>query len=385
MDRENKLDWLQSLRGFAVMVVVFTHARNFLIGTDQLALAETLFRQGAMGVDLFFIISGFIMVYTTWRSDGSLDYTINFAIKRFARIWPPYALVTLIFVAASYSFRYYTSPDNWVVLAKSLAMIPADPARPLYFGLALPLGWTLEFEMYFYLVFGICLLFKRLRWAVLTAWMLLTVVALPYSRRGLALDVQDDLHFSLGYLSLMTNPIVLEFLAGALIALIYLNKHLRIKNATVCWHLIALAIAFPLWYIYTGVGDFHGPLKWGWPLALMFLVLAICSKTVNIVPPRFLVWLGTISFSLYLTHTTTQTLVTRCLMGLNLDRYIHSWGQVFLTTVWAVSVAALSHHYLEQGLSNATRDWLLRLYHRTRRAPPGGGALPHPRSWSRPD
>ncbi|MBV6323230.1 acyltransferase family protein [Duganella violaceipulchra] len=376
MDHENKLDWLQSLRGVAVMLVVFTHARNFLIGTDQFALAETLFRPGAMGVDLFFIISGFIMVYTSSRSDGSLAYTINFAIKRFSRIWPPYAVLTLIFVAAAYSFNYYTAPDNWTILAKSLAMIPADPAKPLYFGLALPLGWTLEFEVYFYLVFGICLLFKRLRWAVLTAWILLTVVAVPYSRRGLALDVMDNLQFNLGYLNLMTNPIVLEFLAGALIALLYQNKQLRVKNATVCWHLIALAIAFPLWYAYTGVGDFHGPLKWGWPLAAMFLVLAICSKTVHIVPPRILVWLGAISFSLYLTHTTTQTLVTRCLIDLNLDRFIHSWGHVFLTTVVAVSVAALSHHYLERGLSDATRDWLLRLYHRTRQARPDGDALP---------
>ncbi|WP_207215862.1 acyltransferase family protein [Pseudolysobacter antarcticus] len=70
---EKNLDWIQLLRGVAALLVVLTHARYALLGTDSFPLAQQIFLPGAMGVDLFFIISGFIMCYSTATSDGSLS------------------------------------------------------------------------------------------------------------------------------------------------------------------------------------------------------------------------------------------------------------------------------------------------------------------------
>ena len=95
-NQEKNLDWIQVLRGIAALLVVLVHARYALLNTDSFPLAQQLFVPGAMGVDLFFLISGFIMCYSTAGSDGSVGAVARFAIKRFARVWPVYVAVTLV-------------------------------------------------------------------------------------------------------------------------------------------------------------------------------------------------------------------------------------------------------------------------------------------------
>jgi exopolysaccharide production protein ExoZ len=365
-DESKTLDWIQAFRGVAALLVVLAHARYYLFNTNQWDLAEQIFRPGAMGVDLFFIVSGFIMVYSTRASDGSFKYSVDFAIKRFARIWPIYAVVTMTWVWTVNDLSSQPKTHNSVeAVIKSLLFIPADPSQPLYFGVALPLGWTLEFEMYFYLVFGICLLFNRFRWIALSIWLLSTVVFIPLLKGNLSFDVMKLQPYSLGYLQIVTNPLILEFLAGALIALLYLTPSFRIKSRQLSHGLIMFGISLPLWYAYTGIGDIHGPTKWGWPLVLMVLIISTTSKTIEIRVPQSFVWLGKISFSLYLTHTLSQYHLTRLLSGLGLESHTHSWGHVFITTVFALTVAPIAHHYLENRMSHAFRKWLFRLVDRT--------------------
>jgi exopolysaccharide production protein ExoZ len=362
LHKKNTLDWIQLLRGVAAFLVVLTHARYTFLGTPDWGLAETIFRPGAAGVDLFFIISGFIMAYSTANSDGSFSYVLNYAIKRFARIWPAYAIVTVLWlVAAQQGFGYFHGHEHWRALLRSLLFLPVDTSKPLYFDMALPPGWTLAFEVYFYAVFGICLLFKRLRWFALAAWMALTIFILPLDKRGFNMDVMADPGFAFSYLNLTSNPIILEFLAGAIIGKLYMADWTRIRSSYVCWHLLGLAFAFAAWYVYAGVADFHGPVKWGWPIALFVLTLAIVSKTVDIRVPAPVLWLGTISYSLYLTHTVTQNVVSNQIIRWNITGNVHSWGHIFLTTACSLVVASIVHHYVEVRLSDALRNWLLRL------------------------
>lgn len=359
---KDKLDWIQALRGVAVMLVVFSHARYYFMNTPQWQLAETLFRPGAMGVDLFFIISGFIMVYTTRTSDASAAYTIDFAIKRFARIWPVYAIATLLYVLVKEKGpHYFADASNIVIFAKSLLFYPADPSVPLFFGFSLPLGWTLAFEVYFYAVFGISMLFGRLRWAVLFGWMLLTVILIPYALGNHRLNVQAQLHLPFAYLDLITNSIIVDFLAGVAIAHIYLAPALRLNNRIVCQHLLWGGIGLALWCNYTSVAEFHGLNKWGGPLALMVLCMALASKTLELTPPKLLVWFGTISYSLYLIHTIVQFGLSRWLdeRGVSGDL----WGRVFITSLCSIILAGVSYRYLEVKLAGAVKTGLSRLAH----------------------
>ncbi len=364
MKNHHKLDWLEALRGIAAILVVLTHARYFMFNTSNWEKAEEFLRPGAMGVDLFFIISGFIMAYSTKNSDGSLAYAKTFAIKRFSRIWPVYAVITLCSILATQDIAaYFSSSENIIIFLKSLFFIPTSINNPPYFGAALPLGWTLEFELYFYAIFCISLFFKKWRWPALFAWMIVTALIIPMQKESAlsAFDVSRNLSYSFTYFNLMSNPIIFEFLAGAAIGLLYLQDWARIKNPIIVYHILGLTIAFTIWHSYSRVGDFHGMTKWGGALTLSVLAISIASKTVKIPAPGFLVWLGSISFSLYLSHTITQHYFGLAMLKLRMEPHMHSWGYIFITTVTAISVAAVVHRYLERNLSEAMRNKLLSL------------------------
>ncbi|RLM48911.1 acyltransferase, partial [Halobellus sp. Atlit-31R] len=100
-DTRPKFAWIHALRGIAVLLVVLTHARYFFLDTPTWQLAEQWLRPGAMGVDLFFVISGFIMVYTTRHAAGTRGEAVDFLVRRFARILPLYALVTVVWLTVN--------------------------------------------------------------------------------------------------------------------------------------------------------------------------------------------------------------------------------------------------------------------------------------------
>lgn len=365
--QHKNLDWVQLLRGLAALLVVLTHARYALLDTPGFPLANLMFFPGAFGVDLFFLISGFIMCYATADSDGSRGYVARFAVKRWSRVWPAYAVATLLAALAMHGgLHYFSNAPNRLAFLRSMALVPVDAHMVPYFAMTLLVGWTLVFEMYFYAVYGASLLFKRLRWFVLAAWVLLTVVLIPLGERGFAFDVTQDLHYHFGYASVATSPFVLEFAAGVLIGWIYLQDWARLRSRQVAWHVLGLGVALAAWAIYGGIAVGHGPLGYGWPLALMVLAMALASKTVEIRVPAVFIWLGAISYSLYLTHLITQTLVTRLMSWIGLPGETRTWGYLFLSTACALSVAALSQHYLEQRLSNRVRATLMRWLPRRR-------------------
>jgi peptidoglycan/LPS O-acetylase OafA/YrhL len=349
---KQEIGWLQGLRGVACILVVLTHARYFMLDTPLWPLANGWLMPGAMGVDLFFVISGFIMVVTTAgaRAGGGAG---AFLLKRFTRIWPPYALMTVAWVCLfAGGPAAFGSVGAMKQILASLAFLPVNPRVPLYFATTLPLGWTLLFEAYFYLVFAVSMLFGRLRWAALAGWIVYSVIVFPMARRGLNLDASLDLGYRFGYAALLTSPMVLEFLAGAVAAAVYLSP-LRLGSRRLCWNLLFLAVAVSLWSVYAHF-DFHGPFKWGCAAFLIVLACAIAGKTVDIVMPQVLLWLGTISFSLYLTHTATQQLLQGWFRAHGLDT--HDWGFIFLTTCVAVVVAWVFHELVEVRLCRRFRQ-----------------------------
>jgi exopolysaccharide production protein ExoZ len=352
--KSHEILWLQGLRGIACILVVLCHARYFMLNTPAWPFAEQLFIPGAAGVDLFFVISGFIMTYTTVRPGAT---SLDFLRQRFTRIWPPYVVMTLIWVffVDGRTLMSLLSPDVGIPLLKSLFFIPVNPQAPLYFNVTLPLGWTLEFEAYFYLIFAISMLFGRLRWAALFAWFIYSALIFPMKKRGLDLDVMKDLGYSFGYAALVTNPIVIDFLFGVVAGALYLSR-IRIRSVRLCWNLLFISTAFALWSCYSMYYKFHGPLQWGIPMALLVCVLAIVSKTIAVKFPAIILWLGRISFSLYLTHTATQQRLMAYAMQKNVD--VHSWSFIFISTAAAIFIAYFFYEIVEVRLCNYIRKAL---------------------------
>ena len=143
---------IQALRAIAALLVFWGHAINAVHLKIE---ADFPHLYGPFGVDLFFVISGFVMVYSSERLFGQPGAPITFFVRRLARIVPLYWLATAVLV-------WFVVPyASTKAVLGSLFFAPHIPSEaPLLF-----VGWTLIFEMFFYAVFAIALLAKR-RFAV---------------------------------------------------------------------------------------------------------------------------------------------------------------------------------------------------------------------------
>lgn len=354
------LDFVQGLRGLAALVVVLWHGSRFLspYGTG---IGWSLFGSGrTMGVDLFFVISGFIMVYTTTKSDGSLRFTANYFKKRFLRIWPLYIVMTLAYVLISSGWSYFSTADGLRRFTESLTLIPQANliGAPMIEVPSLGVGWTLNYEVYFYLIFGLSLFFGRFRWAAFFGWIALTLMAYPYSTGHLTLDT-TDFGYTHPYVALMTSPIIWLFVAGVVIGLAYKSR-LQIRSAFVARLLVGAFGVLLIWQFATGFREEHGLLHSGLSIVPFFFVACIASKTIQFSTPRALVHLGDISFSLYLVHPLVQERLELMMNMSGLSHLTKGATFLFLTTMAAIGLAMLSYRYLERYLPiaiTATVSW----------------------------
>lgn len=243
-------------------------------------------RFGTSGVDLFFVISGFIMVVTT---AGKNVTPMDFMARRFIRVVPLYwalilALVAVLLVAPSVFRSTVLTPGS---LIQSLLFIPHF--SPGHAGMIWPIlvpGWTLNYEIFFYGVFAASLAFRH-RLAVLASTLAMLVAA-GYLLGPFAHPIAQT----------YTHPILLEFVAGAVIG------HL--------WMADRLELPFPASIIGMLVGGGLLALRDSPPLEdytqLLGAVLVVCgSLNVHMLRGRngLLLALGDASYSIYLTHIFT--------------------------------------------------------------------------------
>ncbi len=350
------------------MVLCF-HARSLISGPDYLDLGDRLFINGAAGVDLFFVISGFIMVYTTRSSDGSIEYTLGFFCKRLARIWPVYFVLTLVYLLATGQAALLASAQGALQLAKSMAFYPIKlHSAPIHGYPPLVVGWTLNYEVWFYALFGLSLLAGRWRWHALSALFATFLIGVPLLLTGqVHIDAYAEYGIRPAILDLAANPLIWDFVAGVVIGLLYVSK-LRIRDRSVIGSLVAIAAGLVLWQWLSGYRAGYGPLRWGLAAALVVLALAFYNKEHSILVPRWARWLGDVSFSLYLVHRITQIGLPHLLKSPGNQVLFQGLAFFVANLVAALVLAHWSHRWLERGLAERVRRWLLARLPSSRRA-----------------
>ncbi|WP_239499082.1 MULTISPECIES: acyltransferase family protein [Paraburkholderia] len=366
-DPNTKLGFIQAFRGIASLMVVLYHGSRF-ISPYGTGLGDLLFgAAGSMGVVLFFIVSGFIMVHTTARSGASPMRAAEFLVKRFSRVWPVYAVASAAFVLlVLHGPEFLRSPGHLRQLFCTLLFLPTGDGVSPDFGFPVPsVGWTLNYEMYFYVVFGLSMLFGPARWIVLAVWLGVTLLLVPYLHGGVTLDTYTDYGFKHAYVKLMTSPIVWQFAAGVAIGLIYHSRIAILDRTTLKWLLFAF-VSFVVWQYMSRFRLGHGITEWGLSLIPMMLVFVLASKRVTMAVPGALTYLGDISFSLYLWHPLVQEGLPGPFVSNGYGNLTTGFPFLFLTTAIAVAVAGVSHRLLERGLAEYTKNMSLRRL-RTRR------------------
>ena len=344
-----RLHGLQALRGVAALLVVLFHAAQIWRGHAGVQGFAGPWDQGWAGVDLFFVISGFVMVWIGADIAPDARAAARFAWRRATRIYPLWwvfcGLMALYFLL---SYGQPAAPD--VVgedgaldyLAASFALWP-QPATPV-----LGVGWTLSFELVFYAVFaGLLLLPKAVRVPTILLWGAAVVGSWA------VLPASGDLPGS--PLGVLVHPLSAEFAIGAAAAAL-----LRWRVPGYAWASAALVIGATMFVVVmlqsgvdTGDPGFQRArvVAYGLSGGLILLGTVALERAGKLSVPRWLRGLGDISYSLYLAHILVLLALRRVLAVPGwLDEA--GWGSfagfAVLGVAASVAVAALSYQVLER-------------------------------------
>lgn len=258
-------------------MVAFYHAVGMSPGHTGLAF-------GAAGVDIFFVISGFIM----WTTTSGGQSAVVFAQHRIERVVPLYWIVTLAVIAP----RLFQAAPSLPEVAHSLFFIPYVSPKTNAINPIVAVGWTLNFEMFFYLIFafGLCLP-RYLRLYFVPATLIVLVIS------GVAISPSNPIG------KVYTSPLLLEFLLGCFIA-IAIERTWLLKTPVAALALIsgATMLLFTEYIAATDLG-FDRFFFWGIPSAIAVYALVSVEHLFKS-EFRFLSAIGNASYSIYLTHST---------------------------------------------------------------------------------
>ena len=335
---------VQALRGVAAAVVVLAHVSG-PDGTEKRIFGSEWTTWSNLpantGVDLFFVISGLIMVVTTWGSFDARGSARAFLYRRVTRIYPLYWLLNTAILAllllspGSVSFDNGQHLDAGRVLGSYL-LLPPEGRLPVL------VAWTLVHEMFFYLLFTLALLIGR-RWLgwVMAAWVAATVV--------LSATVGE----SGQWLAIVASPLNLEFVLGVAIGYAVVRGRLVRPRLVLVVGVVAAAVllaslaasgweAFPsTWVRVAGPG-----------LVAALLVYGAVGVEVRraATAPAFLQRLGDASYSLYLVHVPALTLLAAVLAGRVPSGGVAHAVVLLLVAAYVLAAAFLCHRLVERPL-----------------------------------
>jgi peptidoglycan/LPS O-acetylase OafA/YrhL len=324
---------IQLLRAIAALSVVVGHAITEIhqAGVSYPNLPVNF----GIGVDIFFIVSGFVMVLTGGKLAGSRGAPLEFMWRRVIRVVPLYWLYTLAMLIAIWLFpsQLNNSSTSLRQVACSLLFLPCNDPVTGYHPV-LSLGWTLNYEMFFYLLFAAALAFRPASAWFLRLWGLLLAALVAGAVLG-------------GPFRFWGDAIILEFLAGAVIALLF-QRFGSIRSATGFW--VAVLTAGVLYFTLTE-GNESRFISLGLP-AILFaagFVFAL-PESLERRGAGFAHFFGDSSYSLYLSHPFTLALVK--MVWSRLDS-AHAYPTAYLVVSLSAAVvgARLSYVFLEKPLT----------------------------------
>lgn len=314
---DGTIDNIQVLRGVAAFGVVLLHLSPMLLAVWGVRLPVMW---GAAGVDVFFVISGFIMVHTNADFSRSAP---RFWLDRIVRIVPLYWMVTFLMIAivltgaAPSGLHRFDGGD----LATSLFFIPdirADGApEPV-----VSLGWTLNYEMFFYLVFGLTLFARSMTGSV--GAMGLLFVALVAAGAFLELPFALDFY---------TRPIILEFVGGAALAIAFRRGWMDgWPAAPILGRLLLLLGGGAI--LATELVPGGAERVWSWRLgfygvpALLMVAGALILHNAQVRwRGRRMIALGAASYSLYLIHPLAMQSSAKAMAAVGALPLVAGWLQ----------------------------------------------------------
>ncbi|WP_083649273.1 acyltransferase family protein [Salaquimonas pukyongi] len=351
-----KMETIQVLRAAAVLCVVISHIAHELAAllVDRVDSFNSKLFPGDFGVDLFFVISGFLMTYTCWDIFGKPRATSNFMARRLIRIVPLYWVTTSLMIAVVVLFpgNVKSATSDWQQWLSSYLFWPYARETDGLIRPVFGLGWSLQYEVLFYIIFAIGLCFSRTKGLIFIAGTIVASSLLARIFGGNTAEVPAIIRF-------LSHTISLEFLAGMLLGYLYM-KGLRFTRG------IGLGIGSLGLILLLVVPNFNESIDqmravhYGIPATLMVFAAVLTKGYDEVRVPRLALEIGESSYAIYLTHPfiigATSVLFSRLqlidgLFPLNLV-FTYSLAVVIMS----LAVGYLAHYLFDLPFTN----WLRR-------------------------
>ncbi|XGI81204.1 acyltransferase family protein [Enterobacter hormaechei] len=347
----HSLKSVQALRGIAAIIVVLFHYKWVINPDLDNLFVSAIFNSGGLGVTLFFILSGFIMVYSGINKTSAIDFSIN----RFSRIYPAYLFFIILGFVVGGAMSTFHYEDKTINFIRSFFFLPATVNdAPAYIDVNSATGvrWTLNYEMYFYALIALSMMFKR---KIIALFVIFGAVLLiiPISTGHIpVLDIQGYPYES-EFLGFLTNPIMYEFLLGVIIALLYLKFNGWIPTVLSVIFLIISLFIVVYYCIYLGLNN-HGLKSSAIFMSTLFLAVVVNAKWLDKFVPVSLFYLGEISFSIYLLHNPSMIITKKYIL------HEEKGITVFITAILLTLILSIfSYKLFETKCSKSLKKYLL--------------------------
>jgi len=325
------------MRGIAAVMVVIFHAHAYILPQkiEQNAQIFLGFNMGYAGVEIFFVISGFIMWHIHQMDIGLPHKVGRFIYKRATRIYPTYWIIMLSLAGLYFIFP---NPEHDHLLSAKELFLSAT-LLPLPFSPILDVAWTLQYEVFFYTLFALLILNKNIGKFLLLGWGILCV-------GNLFINVQI---FPFSFIFSAYNLLFLFGMGTA--ALI---KHQKIRTPWIC------LICGVILYLFIGMTEAYQFIDWYKPLrtigyglgaSLILMAEQIEFSTPLNVPKLFLL-LGNASYSIYLVHTPFMSIAVALLEKLHLLHVVPSAVMLFSLIIGAIIASIIFYLLIERNIMN---------------------------------
>lgn len=288
------------------MMVVFLHT---MAKSENSGMYDNFFHVGSSGVDLFFIISGYIIVYITENRKPSPRY---FIVSRVERVYPTYLIVTLAALCVYIVAPSMINASGDTSLIMSFFYIPIEDHLML-----VQVGWTLIYEMFFYFIFFLSMIinFKN-RIAICSIF--IVIIALTFNK------------FEIYQLKYLSNTIIVEFIYGML------SFHIIKKINNIKLSLFMIALGLISLYIYRDTFSDRF-IYYGIPMLLLFMgVVSIEVNNKVKIESKLLKLLGDASYSIYLTHLFSIGIAFLIFRKLNIEPILFVLTSILLSAIGGV-------------------------------------------------
>jgi peptidoglycan/LPS O-acetylase OafA/YrhL len=341
-----RFEHIQALRGVAALMVLAAHVVGAERDYGGGAILPFAFSMGVTGVDLFFLISGFVMAHVALDGERGPRAAGRFLFNRAARIYPVYWAVTLglmvLYAGKQALFAEATPFPNPV---ESFLLLP-DDQFPL-----VPVAWTLVHEMYFYIVFSVFVLQRSV--GALTFLVVWSAVVAGANLVGLS-DANPWTRVAFG-------PLTFEFISGALIALLIrrgataLAAPSLIAGAMIIF--LGSAVLAPTLYPDAVTDLSRRVVIFGPPFALVLYGAAALEKKSGARAPKWLTAAGDASYSLYLVHIPVFLVVGKSLSLVLPNGGFYSPVLIAGCLIGSLAAAFAAYRWFEKPALAAANRW----------------------------